>query len=214
MTASDPRSREVQRLLRRYMIEVVERFDVCPWARQARRSDAVATAILWGIPTLNDWVSCSSNLLASSHAHVVMIVAPELACVPSELRRIRDDVAARIATAGVADFHPDAALDLATPPRLVPYLRRSPDPMLQLVPLTRLEAARGLPDPAVGRPVQAQMLSGAATPCPIPVADRIAQLNHAHVLRDPHSIAAALADIRADRDRTYARLHIGIQKPV
>jgi hypothetical protein len=136
-----------------------------------------------------------------------MIVAPELGADAAELRAVRDRVAGRIPTAGVADFHPDAPLDLATPARLVPFLRRSPDPMLQLVPLVLLDSVRA-PPPAVDRALQAQILGGGAPAPRTDVADRIAAANHAHVTSSREAIEAALADIAVDRRRSYARVGI------
>lgn len=212
MKDSDAKIREVRRLLDRYITEIVENYDICPWARHARSRGAIAAEVLWGIPSLQQWIDCSCAVLARPRTEVAMIVAPELSGAPSELRHIRDAVAARVTTAGIADFHPHAALDLATPSRLVPYLRRSPDPMLQLISFTRLDEARGRPVPAVARSAQAQMLGGVAMPQPVATSDRIAQLNHERVQRDQDRIAAVFADIHADRDRSYARVGIRMQK--
>src|SRR5262245_22300304 len=117
---------EVRRVLDRYIVEIVETYELCPWAKPARLGDELAVEVLWGTPTAVDWVAAGERLLAREATRVAMVVAPELAATPSDLRAVRDQVAARIPTAGVADFHPDAALDLATPARLVPFLRRSP----------------------------------------------------------------------------------------
>src|SRR5262245_7666814 len=121
---------EVRRILDRYLVEVVERYELCPWARVAREGGELAVAILWGAPALAAWVAAAEELLAQPATRVAMVVAPELAIAPGELRALRDAVATRVPSAGVADFHPEAALDLATPARLVPFLRRAPDPLL------------------------------------------------------------------------------------
>src|SRR5439155_23669106 len=95
-----------------------------------------------------------------------------------------------------------------SPSSLVPFLRRSPDPSLQLVQLDMLEDARGR---GHGKFVFDYSTAGLEelrrrTQAPS-VPARIAQDN-----RDTfeHTGAAAfeaiLGDIRADRDRTYARL--------
>lgn len=204
MTESDRRG-DVHRVLGRYIAEIVEKYGLCPWAHQARISGAIGTEILWGTPTIDAWLTCTSVLFAQPKVQIAMIVAPELACSPADFRVMRDHVSARLTHVGVAEFHPDAPLDLATPARLVPYLRRSPDPMMQLVPLQLLEAARGRVVLPVGRGAQAQMLGGFA-PRPKPgLAEQVAAANHARALRDVDAITSVLADIRADRDRTYAR---------
>jgi hypothetical protein len=200
---------EVRRLLDRYVVEIVETYELCPWAKPARVGGELAVAVLWGTPGLEAWVDAAEGLLAQPATRVAMVVAPELAASPGELRAIRDRVAARVPTAGVADFHPDAALDLASPPRLVPALRRSPDPLLQLVPLALLDSVRA-PPPAVDRSEQAQMLGGRASAPRGDVADRIAVTNHERIARDAAAFTAVLDDIAADRRRSYARVGIAI----
>jgi len=203
----DSRVREARRLLDRYIQEIVESFDLCPWARAARTGGELAVDILWDTPTLDAWVAAAEALLARPGTRVAMVVAPELAVTPAELRAIRADVAARVAIAGVADFHPDAPLDRATPARLVPYLRRSPDPMLQLVPHELLASVR---TPAVRYATldQLQMLRDLAPAPKGDIGDRIAAANHDRVTRDIAAVEARLADIRADRDASYARAGI------
>lgn len=199
------RRRDVLRILERYIIEIIEKYNLCPWAYSARLNGAIGTDILWGTPTMDAWLECGAALLAKPGIQIAMVVVPELACSPSDLRLIRDQVSAQLSNVGVAQFHPDAPLDLATPSRLVPYLRRSPDPLLQLIPLQLLEAVRGRVVSTAERTAQAQMLRGIA-PLPKPeLTEHIAATNHARVLRDIDAIEAALADIRADRNRTYAQ---------
>jgi hypothetical protein len=137
-----------------------------------------------------------------------MVVAPEW---QGGLRALRDRVATRIPTAGVADFHPDAELDLATPARLVPYLRRSPDPLLQLVPHALLDSVRAAPPPAAIAD-QARMLVGGLAPPREQLVDRIAMANHARITADAGAIAARLADISADRVRSYMRVGINASR--
>ena len=202
--------REVRRLLDRYLVEIVETFDLCPWARASRLGGEVGIDVLWGTPTVDMWVAAARPLLATSR--VVMIVAPELDIGRIELHKIREEVSSRIGNAGVAEFHPLAAPDTASPARLVPYLRRSPDPLLQLVPLAILENVRASA-PAVSLARQAELLGGINTEAPRgDIADRIAADNHARVLRDADAIAARFADIEADRARSYARVGINTSR--
>ena len=204
MVAVDPTA-EVLRILERYLVEIVERHDLCPWARGARDHGELASAILWGTPPLERWLAEGERLLAQPQTRVAMLVAPELAISRDALCALRDRVAARIPSAGVADFHPDAPLDLATPARLVPFLRRSPDPMLQLVPFAVIDAVRAAP-PVAGRAQQAVMLGGHAAPPRGEPAARIAAANHATVTAARDAITAALEDIAADRAAAYARV--------
>lgn len=198
-------------MLDRYIVEVVEKYDLCPWSRPARLAGEVGIDVVWGTPTLDMWATAADLLLASG-VRVAMVVAPELACTPGELRTIRDEVSARVKNVGVAHFHPDAPLDLATPPRLVPFLRRSPDPLLQLVPLALLDSLRTGTQVVSESALQAQMLAGTADPPRDDVGDVIADANHARVSREAATIQAVLDDIRADRERSYARVKISTSR--
>jgi hypothetical protein len=202
----DPRQAEVLRLLDRYLVEVVEAYELCPWARPARLNGELAVSVLFGEPSLAQWTAAAEALLARRGTLVAMVVAPEFT---GGLRAIRDRVAAAIPTAGVAHFHPDAPFDLTTPARLVPFLRRSPDPLLQLVPLALLDAVRAAP-PTAGLANQAQMLGGRAAAARGDLADRIAAENHARIAADPTAIATRFAELAADRARSYARVGIAI----
>lgn len=205
------RSVEVRRILDRYLVEVVEAYDLCPWARTSRLGDEVAIGILWGTPTIEAWLGCAREALARDGTRVAMIVAPELAVDPAGLRAVRDELTAKIATSGIAHFHPDAPLDLASPARLVPYVRRSPDPLLQLVPLSILHAVRTQP-PTADLLQQAQLLGGRAIPPRADVAERIAATNHATVTAQSAAIAAVLDDIARDRAAAYARVGISASR--
>lgn len=87
----------------------------------------------------------------------------------------------------VAAFHPDGLARFAGPHQLVSFLRRAPDPLLQLV---RAEALDGVK-------------AGGAD-----VSGAVAAHNHA-TLTAPGQTArfdAAIHALRADRDAAYARL--------
>ncbi|MFN0246708.1 MAG: hypothetical protein ACKV2T_07350 [Kofleriaceae bacterium] len=206
---TNPRRDEVIRLLDRYLVEIVERYDLCPWARGARQRGEVAVEVLWGTPDVPTWVGAAKHMLAQPNAAVAMVIAPELVIDRAFLHGIRNEVAEAIPSAGVAEFHPDAELDLASPARLVPFVRRSPDPMLQLVPLSILNAVRASP-PAVDREQQAKMLGGHAAPLRRDAAERIAAANHVSVGAALEAILATLADIATDRERSYTAASIAI----
>jgi hypothetical protein len=195
------------RILERYLVEVVERYELCPWARAARERREIAVGVLWGTPPLDAWVAEAERLLAVPVTRVAMVIAPELASSRAAFGALRDQVAERIPAAGVAEFFPAAALDLATPARLVPFLRRSPDPLLQLVPLHLIDAVRAAPRPP-GLAQQASMLRDHAAPPPQAPGERIAAANHATLAQVHAAITATLDDIAADRRAAYARVGI------
>jgi hypothetical protein len=194
-----PSPAQVRRILDRYLVEIVERYELCPWAKPARLAGELSVVIEDGTPSLERWIAAAREALDRPSTRVAMVVAPECAIAPSELRAIRDRVADATG-AGVAEFHPDAPLDLATPARLVPFLRRSPDPMLQLVPLSLLASVRAAAQP--DRAQQAKILVGHAEP-PRDVAGAIAAANHATASAHHAAMLATLADIAADRASAY-----------
>ncbi len=197
----------VIRVFERYLVEVVERYDLCPWARGTRQGGELAVDVVWGTPTLGEWTTAAEALLARENTRVAMVIAPELSITPVELHTVRGVVALRIPTAGVAEFHPDATLDLATPARLVPFVRRSPDPLLQLVPLALLDQVRA-GSPSAGLAHQAMILGGHAPPPRPEMAERIASANHARIREQHAEMASTLAAISEDRARSYAALAI------
>jgi hypothetical protein len=113
-----------------------------------------------------------------------------------------------------ADFHPIAAPDLTTPERLVPFLRRAPDPMVQIVRIDVLARARRTPDQGTSYidPSQLSAIALGAMPTAEPnLSERVAVANHRTVTRaGVDQITAIFEDIRADRDRTYTEFHSDI----
>ncbi len=202
---------EVRRILDRYLVEIVEEYDLCPWARTARTSGELAIGIVWGVPTIDEWVASARALLAQPRMRVAMIVAPELRGPPSVIREVRDQLIPLAPSAGIAHFHPEANLDLASPARLVPFVRRSPDPLLQLVPLALLADIRES-QVVADLALQAQILGGTAAPPREDVAEIIARANHATVTARHASLVAVLDDIAADRRAAYARVGISTDR--
>jgi hypothetical protein len=200
---TDPKSSEVRRILERYLVEVVEAYELCPWAKSARENGELTVDIVRGTPSIGEWVVAANAALATPTTRVAMIVAPDLSIDRDAFSRVRDEVAARIPTAGVAHFHPDARLELASPAKLVPFVRRSPDPLLQLVPLAILDSIRNTPPPpAIAQ--QTQMLGGHAAAPREDVAERIARVNHATVIANLDAITRTLDDIARDRATAYS----------
>lgn len=201
---------EVRRTLDRYLVEVVEAYELCPWARGARERGELAVVIEFGEPTVDRWIDGARDALARGGVRVAMVVAPECGMTRYELAAVRDRVA-EATGAGVAEFHPAAVLDLASAPRVVPFLRRAPDPLLQLVPLPLLAAARSSA-PVPDRARQAAMLGGTAPP-PRDVAATIAAANYQTAVVHHAAIERILADIDRERRDRYRRVGIRLADP-
>jgi hypothetical protein len=108
----------------------------------------------------------------------------------------------------MAAFHPDAEPDLEDAERLVPYLRRSPYPTIQMVRRTALDRVRGGADEGTAYLDLSLVASlDVHQPASPPLRERIARANLATVKRvGKDTVEAALRDILRDRDETEARL--------
>jgi hypothetical protein len=106
-------------------------------------------------------------------------------------------------------FHPDAECDLGSAGRLVPFLRRTPFPTVQLTRLSALtRVRRSAPSgTAFVDPSSPALLALLSRPSPEPVSERIADDNLRTVRAvGMAAVERAIAAILRDRDDTLARL--------
>jgi hypothetical protein len=190
---------EALRVNARYVEEVVIGWGLCPWAAQAWREGAVARRVLLEpAPDAPAVLAFLDEIAAQPATAIGLLICPRVALGEAGWgtfaeRVRRADRARRPPGAAapflLAAFHPLADAPPrapATPNALVSLVRRTPDPMLQLVRASLVEAlARG------GRDVSGE----------------IARANFETVgARTPAALEAAIRDIRRDRDASYARL--------
>lgn len=204
----------------RYAVEVVERFGFCPWARSSRESGQVELRVVFSADP--DDFDASLSLLrdleqAAEPTDIALFIYPLL-----DLDRLGfEDYARRLRTRAetgqpkldayaMAAFHPAASVDLSHPDRLVPYVRRSPDPTLQLVRKSALSAIKGLAQGTAFLDVSTLSLDALAAlsaPAPKAVRERIAEQNLATVQAvGPATIEATLTDIARQREASHQRL--------
>jgi hypothetical protein len=195
---------EALRVNARYVEEVVIGWGLCPWAAQAWRQGAVARRVLIEPAGEIDKVLAFIDEIAPNPATSIgFAIFPratqtEAAWGTFAERVRRADRARRAPDESapflLAAFHPKSgetgesatAASAAQAHALVPFIRRTPDPMLQLVRASLLDR---LAPP--GRD-----LSG-----------EIARANFAAVdARTPAALDALIGEIRSDRDASYARL--------
>ena len=123
---------------------------------------------------------------------------------------LRDADQARGAAFAAAAFHPDAPADTSAPYRLVPFVRRSPDPTVQLIRRSALDAVRRPGDGGTGYVDPASITDLEAffrNPPKPPLHERVAAANVETVTRvGVERLEAILREIRADRDASYAAL--------
>ncbi len=185
---------EALRRSARYVEEVVIGWNLCPWAARAWRDGRVArrvvleealdvAPVLAFIDELSGTPGLAIGLAIFPRATVTNAAFGAFAERVRRADRARrpTDVSAPFM---LAAFHPDsgAGADLQSAAQLVSFIRRTPDPTLQLVRASVVaELARD------GRDISAD----------------IARDNLANVTaRDPSALGALLDDIRRDRDRS------------
>lgn len=194
--------REARRLLERYLLEVVERFGLCPWASPARARGEVRVEVVAAAAA----AAALDRFCADERAAIGLIVMPALHGSMARLRDVRDVLlASRGAEVAIADFHPEAAIDVSNPDVVVGFLRRSPDPMLQAVRHRTLAGLRRSTPQLSLREQAAAMAGRAVRRPPDPSAD-VAAANFSTVRAHRPAIEAAIADIARDRAATYGRL--------
>ncbi|MDD9968774.1 MAG: DUF1415 family protein [Myxococcales bacterium] len=210
---------EAQRLYHRYATEVIEHFGFCPWAQEARRGGQVRVHVGLGRPEVADVLSTMATLAKSERIAIGLLVFPEATLGRVEFQHFAAEVRAadrdthgeQSPTWAVADFHPDARPDLENAERLVTFIRRSPDPTLQLVRHTVLSHVRKsdvggtkFVDPVA---VDLSDFVGKEGVMSTPLHTRIAQRNLATVHdAGVAAIEQRIEEILSDRDDAYERL--------
>jgi len=218
VTLTDEIEDETLRLNRRYLEEVVERFVLCPWARSARQEGHVAECVfqqefpddfapsLTTIDTLSEHLELEVALFIYPRLHLGRLDFEHFA------RGLRVLDAERYepgqAPFAMAAFHPDATPQLDDPERLIPFLRRSPYPTLQLVRTTSLERVRGNETEGTAfLDLDLLGMAGLAGPSTPTLRERIAKRNLDTVRSaGVERVERVLEDIFQDRDRTDERL--------
>lgn len=200
---------EVLRINDRYLSEVVEAFDICPFARGARTGGAVRRRVLT-LATPDPAATVEEVVALGRDPAVVigLVIFPRFSAGPEAFDRfvagLRTLDTSRVFA--MATFHPDAAYGTDTPQRMVMFFRRSPDPTIQLVRFSALDDVKGVAGKFLfewNARGWAELEKRAGT---VSLSDRIARDNHATALREGLArFEAIYADIRADRDRSYGR---------
>jgi hypothetical protein len=194
--------REALRVCDRYVTEVVLAFGLCPWAEAVLRDGTLARHVLEDgravpadvLPIIDQWTGGGAGA-GDEVVEVGFVILPRYSGSRGAFDSFaegvrRADRARRTSGAAVpfviAAFHPQGADQFVGPHQLVSFLRRSPDPLLQLVRVDRLDRVKSLsPD----------------------VSNQIAERNHAAMTAgEAERFNAAIRAIRADRDEAYARL--------
>lgn len=213
----------VERIQLRYAVEVVESLGMCPWAHAARQAGRVRVRVCLGqAPDIEATLTLLAAVEAEPDLEVALLVYPELDLDRLPFARFVAEVRAADAAQkpvgstllAMADFHPNAQPDMSTPERLVPFVRRTPDPTLQAIRKSALDGVRLTENQGTGFiDVSKISLAGLLGPAPAPpLAARIARNNHRTIegLGVEH-VEAIFQDILRDRHESYAAL--GLARP-
>lgn len=198
----------------RYVREFVEALNLCPYARRCRETGKLHRRVLGSraeaLPAIAEL-----EALPPESVEVALLIFPEAEVGSLEAARAFEAFCAEVreamarAHAPLPDaeppffcvaFHPDLALDTADANRAVHFIRRSPDPTLQLVRASVLRAVRGTRTGGstfvdASRLTLEQLMAVAA---PLGVSERIAEANFETLRREgPARLAAELAGFRA-----------------
>jgi len=193
----------------RYLREFVEALRLCPYARSCRESGRLQRRVL---RSRDDALPAIQQIeaLPEQAVEVALLIFPDEPA--SGERSARDFVSfcaglrERMFAAHAGDapfycvaFHPELPRDLLDAHRAVQFIRRSPDPTLQLVRASVLRAVRG--DNGGGsRYLDTAKLSleeAMALVSPLSLADRISETNFATLQREgPDRLEALLASFR------------------
>ncbi|HWE22958.1 MAG TPA: DUF1415 family protein [Myxococcales bacterium] len=186
----------------RYLREFVEALDLCPFARKCRETGRLARRVLRGSHPTEATLAAVTELERTSEdqVEVALLIFPEFDGGVSVFGEFRDEVRAAVRLFYCVAFHPDLPMDLSDANRAVSFLRRSPDPTLQLVRIATLERVRS------GRPagtfyLDMSRISPAdvnALHRSVSVSDQIAEAN-LRTLRDqsPAALEGLLASLRS-----------------
>lgn len=208
---------EALRVYHRYATEVVEPLGLCPWAKRARLEGRVARrVVLQKQPTAEDVLVHIDAVAEDAGLDIGLLLFPRFAVDLNSFRRfvgvVRQADGERFPVGGaplyMAEFHPHAPLDRGTPARLVSFIRRTPDPTIQLVRRTILDAAREREHSGTMYLDPQELLRGRLPPPPTtPLHERIAESNYQVIEEFGFDrLSEILDDIRRDRDRAYARV--------
>lgn len=214
---------EAVRIYQRYAIEVVEALSLCPWAKRARLDGRVRIAVVTEAhPEPAHVLRHMDEIAASPEIEIGLILFPRLELTSREFHRfmskVRTQETERHAMSNepfyMAEFHPVAEPDTGNPARLVSFIRRTPDPTLQLVRRSILDDLRCSTEKEAIHQTQAILESLvditdllSHSPIPRPINERVAESNLTTVKRfGVERMKAILDDIRRDRDESYRRL--------
>jgi hypothetical protein len=219
---------EAVRLYRRYAVEIVEGLDFCPYAARARTEGRTLELVVGAAtPSDAEVLEAIEQVAERPEIDIGLVLFPRMDIAPARfgpwvetLRKAHVRGRGGCATGrgdgavlAIEGFHPRAEADVSRAERLTPFVRRTPDPTLQLTRLSALErvrrgTAQGTAFIDLADLDIAALL--ASTP-PRPLHERIADANLATVLGlGVDEVRRRIDDIARDRDASYRAIDAAI----
>lgn len=209
-------AREVVRVHKRYATEVVYGHRLCPFLRDI---DSGFGRFCIGMTQAIDLKEARDTFVRSG-SQILHMVYPLVGTEPPEFERFGSDVgkAARDwwralpegdQTYGphppvIATFHPRLQGDRTAPHRLIGLLRRAPDPFVQIIPGGHYESGTVVAPLHEIKELTPEALQKVLASVPPPPRDRAKETFERLTPALVEEIGAKCAEIRADRDRSYA----------
>jgi hypothetical protein len=200
---------EVLRIHQRFLVEVIEKHGLCPWAEGTRLSGGLRRVVILEQNPVDEILALGDDVL------VCILLWPRFKGAPGDfeiaLKQLREEEERRRGMRSpfvTALFHPALKYSAATPDQLVQLFRRSPDPSIQFIRHSALQSVRS------AGPAGKFLFDGSAKALrellrretELPVSDRIAHDNKNTVEKiGVEAILERYRDIAADRARSYAR---------
>lgn len=188
---------EVHRVHRRYATEVVQSHRLCPHLHDVDRDFGAFVVMLDAQPEPSVEAAVAAYQRADSR--VTHIVFPLVSPPPSAFERFAGRLNQALRRAApkppvMATFHPELVGDANDPHRLIGLLRRAPDPFVQMIP-------DGYHDGGT----MFSPLNGAGEPQAAAEKVEWSQRTFDKLRGEGlERLLALIAEIRADRDRSYA----------
>jgi hypothetical protein len=206
----------------RYQREVVEGFNFCPYAKQARDEGAVRVEVcLDREPSHERTLEIADALAEDRQIEIGLVLFPRVFLRRLEWQRFVGEVHDLDAKTprpmakqfAAAAFHPEAAPDTGSPSRLVSFIRRTPDPSIQFVRISVLARMRAR-DPKETTYVApdeldafVKKLAEGPSESRLPLHERIARANLDTVrTQGVAHVQAIMDDILRERDERYRAL--------
>jgi hypothetical protein len=201
----------------RYLVEVIEEYSFCPFAREGRRAGKTHRRVYFAQDTdLEPLLEMMEEVAAMPEALVSQVIFPLIEATPGDWRSFCHDLTrlghrrmGRPPVLAVAALHPRLTYTTKTPFSLLTLFRRSPDPTIQWVRLDGLEAiyeGRGK-GTVVMSPSEVSQLLLEPVERRVSLYDRIAQTNMAMAQRlGIERVEAMLAQIARDAHGDYQRI--------